>query len=261
VSAGQDQSLLEVAAFALADTYSEKSGDGVDPERLHELVMKAAGGLKTRAEVDPDSLRDLIETLHARPTFASGIEYSRRQVARWFEVELDEFDETPFAQLEPEVLYRHIHYEDLLKNWFVEFGYQVTVGEELEGAEGSDFVPDVHASIKTLHGDFSVAITLFCDDPPNTMRALGMLENLEAYAPKGSEFGTRDIYLMVTPFQFREKASHHIRIQSREEDYFVVALEGNDLHDLESAGSVQGRMDRLHNIVQSVARVKGVEPF
>src|SRR5205085_6802524 len=135
-----------------------------------------------------------------------GFEYTRRTVARWFEVALDEFDQTPIESLQSELLIRHMFYEQKLQDWFREWGYDVQVGEELEGIEGADFIPDVYAELDTLHGNFAVAATLFCGSPPNTWRVLGMLENIEAFALKGSEFGERDIYLMITPFKFGEQA-------------------------------------------------------
>lgn len=257
-----EPNLIELAVRALADTYAEKVIEQPEPERLRTMVMQATQALKAHMEVPDDQVSALIETLSSRPAYSSTFEYTRRQVARWFEVPLDEFEQTPMAQLEPEVLFRHIFYESQLANWFREWGYEVEVGEELEGIEGADFIPDVYACLSTLHGNFQVAVTLFCDNPPNTWRALGMLENIEAFAPKGSEFGQRDIYLIVTPFKFLEQASTHIRIQAHQEDYYVVAIEGDDLQDLERIPDSNVRKDRLQELVISVARTKnGEHPF
>lgn len=249
-----DENLNELAARVLIDTYAEKSSDVVD---LNEVVLKAAKGLRSR-EIDPSELESLVAALQTRPY--SGLTYSRREVARWFEVDLDEFDETPIHQLEPEVLYRHMYYENKFRSWFEELGYDVQIGEDVDGQE--DFVPDVWAERKTLHGNFSVAVTLVCDDPPSTDRVGRMLQSLEMFAPKGdSDFGMRDVYLLVTPFKFTERASKAIERQAEEEDYFVVEIEGDDLHTLEMASSSESRLGRLHDLVENTAKARGMKDF
>jgi hypothetical protein len=255
-----ERDLIEIAARALADTYAEKDGAQSEDE-LRGMIEQATQGLRGQIDLAPDELTAVLNTVGSRPSFASGVEYTRRQVARWFEVPLDEFDQLAMSHLDPQVLFRHMHYERLISGWFADWGYDVEVGEELEGAEGTDFIPDVYAQLSTLHGNFQVAVTLFCSQPPNTWRVLGMLENLEAFAPRGSEFGKRDIYLMVTPYKFLEQASNHIRIQVKEEDYYVVAIEGDDLQDLEQAQDAHRRIERLQEHVRSVSRVRDKEPF
>lgn len=250
------QDLVELAVKALADTYSEKStGTGPSEGELRTMVEGATRSLRGRINVDQSGLDAVIATAMARPSYSSG-EYSRRQIARWFEVPLDDFEQVPVESLQPQVLFRHIYYERMISEWFTEWDYDVEIGEELEGIEGADFIPDVYAKLDTLHGNFQVAVTLFCSAPPNTWRVLGMLENIEAFAPKGSEFGLRDIYLMVTPYKFLEEASKHIRIQAQQEDYLVVACEGNDLQDIEQASDSMGRKERLRDLVESVFRTK-----
>lgn len=244
----------ELAAKVLIDTFAEKSSQAVD---LNEVVLKAARGLRNK-DFDPAELETLVSNL--QKSAYSGLAYSRREVARWFEVDLDEFDETPIHQLEPEVLYRHLYYENRFQSWFEEWGYEVKVGEDIDGQE--DFIPDVWAETKTLHGNFSVAVTLVCDEPPSTDRVGRMLQSLEMYAPKGgSDFGSRDIYLLVTPFKFTERASKAIARQVMEEDYFVVEIEGDDLHTLELSPSVQSRLSRLHDLVEIAARARGMRDF
>jgi hypothetical protein len=248
------ENLNELAARVLIDTFAEKSSAEVD---LNEVVLKAVRGLRSR-EIDPDELRSLVETLQARPY--SGLTYSRREVSRWFEVDLDEFDETPISQLEPEVLYRHMYFENKFRGWFEEWGYEVSVGEDVDGQE--DFIPDVWAETKTLHGNFAVAVTLVCDNPPSTDRVGRMLQSLEMFAPKGgSDFGPRDIYLLVTPFKFTERASKAIARQVEDEDYFVVEIEGDDLHTLEMATDRNSRLSRLHDLVEIAARSQGMKSF
>jgi|SRR5687768_266089 len=249
--------LLKLAVQALADTWADKSPDaGDDQSDLLSLVDRATKGLRGRLDGAPD-IGELVAAVGTRPSLSVGLEVSRRQVARWFEVPLDEFDQIPMSTLQPEILFRHIYFEKLLAGWFEEWGYKVSIGEELEGIEGADFIPDVYAELSTLHGTFQVAVTLFCGSPPNTWRVLGMLENIEAFTQRGNDFGERDIYLMVTPYKFLEQASNHIRIQCHQEAYYVVALEGNDLQDLERAPDAVGRKERLEDLVGSVARGKG----
>ncbi len=253
--------LIKLAVQALADTYAEKNPAGeVTTETLGAVVEQATKSLRSRIEMQSDELSSIVSSaLAARPSLTAGFEVSRRQVARWFEVPLDEFDQIPMNNLQPDVLFRHVWYEQKIASWFQEWGYNVEVGEELEGIEGTDFIPDVFAELSTLHGRFQVAVTLFCGSPPNTYRVLAMLENIEAFTQRGTEFGERDIYLLVTPFKFLEQASNHIRIQSHQESYYVVAVEGNDLTDLERSSGHQDRMERLQEMVMSVAREKHAE--
>jgi hypothetical protein len=240
---------------AVLDTHAERSQDG-EPEAsaLKTMVEEATRSLKGRIEVPSADIDTILNATLGRSSYATGFEYTRGQVARWYEVPLDEFDALPMTSLRSDVLFRHIYYEDLIAKWFREWGYVVEAGEELEGLDGADFVPDVYAELPTLHGTFQVAVTLFCDNPPNTWRALGMLESIEAFAPKDSEFGEHDLYLVVTPFRFREQASTHFRIQSQEESYSVVAIEGNDLQDLERAADPESRRERLCDMVTTPTR-------
>lgn len=247
--------IFDLFLRAVADTLSERSPDGPPPpDALRAIVDEATRSLKGRVEVSQADIDTILNATLSRPSYASGFEYTRAQVARWYEVPLDEFDSLPITSLRPDVLFRHIYYEELIARWFREWGYVVEAGEELEGLDGADFVPDVYAELPTLHGTFQVAVTLFCDNPPNTWRALGMLESIEAFAPKDSEFGEHDLYLVVTSFRFREQASTHFRIQSQEESYSVVAVEGNDLQDLEHATDSEARRERLCDMVTASAR-------
>jgi hypothetical protein len=247
--------ILELFLRAVADTHADRAQDGQpQASALRAIVDEATRSLKGRVEVPATEIDTILNATLSRPSYAAGFEYTRGQVARWYEVPLDEFDSLPMSSLRPDVLFRHIYYEDLIARWFREWGYVVEAGEELEGLDGADFMPDVYAELPTLHGTFQVAVTLFCDNPPNTWRAMGMLESIEAFAPKGSEFGEHDLYLVVTPFRFREQASTHFRIQSQEESYSVVAVEGNDLQDLEHATDPLSRRERLCDMVAAATR-------
>jgi hypothetical protein len=252
---GPDQQrILELFVRATTDAYGERMGDAQpDADTLKGLITEATRSLKGRVDVGPDQL-DLILNATLSRAYGTGFESTRSQVARWYEVPLDEFDALPMSSLRADVLLRHIYYEDLWSKWFAEWGYGVSPGEELEGMSGADFIPDVYAELVTLHGTFQVAVTLFCDNPPNTWRALGMLESIEAFAPKGSEFGEHDLYLVVTPFRFGEQASTHFRIQSQEESYSVVMIEANELQDLEHAQDPGSRRERLSDMVDAAER-------
>lgn len=256
-----EQDLVELAARALRDVYADKVGGDFTEERLREMVTQATRGLKGRMNVAPATIEELVASIAARPSFSASLEYGRRQISRWFEVALDEFDLLPLEQLRPDTLMPHLFYEQRFASWLGDLGYTVKIGEELEGIEGADFIPDVYATLETLHGRFQIAVTLFCSNPPNTYRVLAMLENIEAFAPKGSEFGERDIYFLVTPYKFLEQANNHIRIQAHQEDYFVVTIEGNDLQDLEHAANSEARRERLQDLVLSAARAKGTINF
>ena len=109
-------------------------------------------------------------------------EVTRKNLARWFEVPQEEFSMTPPEQLEPEVLIRHIYLENQFTSWFKEWGYDVEVGEDLEGLEGIDFTPDVYGKLTTLHGEFEICVNFVCDQPPSQYRVRALLETLEAVA-------------------------------------------------------------------------------
>jgi hypothetical protein len=248
------EDLVTLGIQALADTWAEKSPDAIPSEEgLRSMVERAAKSVKGRVEVPSGDLQALVSAAMSRPALSMGIDYSRRQVARWFEVPLDDFDSMPMSNLQPDILFRHIFHEKKIADWFRDWGYTVSIGEELEGSEGTDFIPDVYAELSTLHGRFQVAVTLFCGMPPNTYRVLGMLENIEAFTQRALDFSERDIYMLVTPFNFLEQASSHIRIQGHQEKYYVVPVEGNDLEDLEHARDSRGRMERLQEIVRRAA--------
>jgi hypothetical protein len=259
---GDGQDFFELAVTALADTIADKGPDGDSASvDLRLAIQEAAVSLKGRIDVPDSELDTVIESALSRRSAASHFEVTRRKIARWFEVALDEFDQVPLNRLVPDILFRHVYYENLLAGWFQDWGYQVRVGEELEGLEGTDFIPDVYAELGTLHGHYSVAVTLFCSNPPNTWRVLGMLENLEAFTKRALEFGERDIYFMVTPFKFLEQASNHIRLQAKEEPYFVVCVEGNELEDLEREIDPLERHHRLQALVESAAHMQSDELF
>lgn len=172
-------------------------------------------------------------------------EMTRRNLARWFEVPEEEFASTPAEQLEPEVLIRHSYLEAQFCSWLEEWGYTVSIGEDLEGAEGVEYTPDVYAQLETLHGNFEVAVNLVCDNPPSIYRVRALLETIESYTAREVEFAGGDVFILATPFSFGKSASSSIALQTRQEKYTVVKLEADDLWDLQTARDDASRRSEL----------------
>ncbi len=209
--------VLLAAANAITGTYASKGAEiGID--KVKELMQSALSSLSPKYNTQQSEIEQLLGKIKENPPKLE-FEITRHNLARWFEIPIDDFDGTPSAQLEPEVLIRHIYLENSFKDWFMQWGYNVVVGDELTGIEGVDYVPDIHARLETLHGNFQVLVNFVCDNPPNTYRVMGLLENIESYAPQGSSFGKNDVFMLVTPFKFGEKASSSIRVQNKQEDY------------------------------------------
>jgi hypothetical protein len=226
---------------------------------IREKMTIAAQTLKGRIEVPIPDLELLADSMRSQQGYASFQEVTRQEIARWFEVPLEEFDQTPRSQLEPEVLFNHLYYETVLQKWFEDWGYNVEVGQERQGDEGTDFTPDLVAELSTLHGRFQIFTCLICDNPPSHYRVLASFETLEAYTRRDKEFGERDILLLVTPHKFLGNTDNSIRVQAQEENYFVVTLEGEELQDLHRARDPKTRHDRMqHFVIESIA---GARPF
>lgn len=232
-------------------------GQSVPPEEAMKTVKvqleTAIESLKGRFSLSSHEIDNLIGSVHEQQTHASSQEVTRRNLARWFEVPLEEFERTPANRLEPEILFNHLYYETLFKKWFEEWGYNVVAGEELQGSEGADFTPDLFAELATLHGNFQIAVCFVSDDPPSHYRVLAMLENLEAFTRVEKEFSERDMFLLVTPYKFLGPTDSQLRIQAQEESYFVVALEGEELHNLENASDSLSRSSRMQHFVLQAA--------
>lgn len=60
----------------------------------------------------------------------------------------------------------------------------MSVGEDLEGAEGIEYTPDVYGKLETLHGTFESAINFVCDNPPSIYRVRALLETIESYTTR-----------------------------------------------------------------------------
>src|SRR6266508_973490 len=241
---GQDD-VVEMAIRAIAHTFRERPHSDT---LVAETAARAQRALSGRLKISQDELKTRLSA-----AFEGGasheLEVEKQDRARWFEVPVDDYDDIPTSRLDLETPFRHLYYELLLGNWFREWDYEAQAGPELDG-ERIQFTPDLLARLQTLHGNFQIVVLLFCTHPVDTYRDQGMLENLRGYAPEGkTEFGQRDIALLVTPFSFGERAQAAIKI-AEDEQYFVVTLESAELLELERFPDAQGRKERLQEIVK-----------
>jgi len=200
-------------------------------------------------ELDSDKVKKITEDMLKGGAFNLGMQMSKGNLARWFEVPEEEFLSTPKNQLEPEVLIRHIALENMFNNWFQEWAYDVVVGGDLEGVEDIEIIPDIYAKRITLHGTFEVVVFFVCDNPPSIYRTRALFETFESFAREGSEFGERDILIIATPFKFGKSITQSIKLQNMEERYTVVALEGNDIERLDKQFDSDFRLNELINHV------------
>ncbi len=220
---------------------------------LARLIKDASISVPGDRLPDADQIKLLAEEMASQGNFNLDFEISRRNLARWFEIPEEEFKDTPKEQLEPEVLIRHIMLESLFKKWLEEWNYDVEVGEDLEGIENIEFVPDIYARRVNLHGSFEIVVCFICDNPPNTYRVRALFETFESFARDGSEFGERDIFFVVTPFTFGKGITQSITLQNLEERYTVVGLEGNDISILQS---IRTPDKRLLELIEHVEKAK-----
>lgn len=239
-----DSELLKAAMAAIGSAFGKEAA-ALTSSQIRNWFSKATQSMDVAAQVDTNEIEDLAQNVLKGDTPFLDAEVTRRNLSRWFEVPQEEFAMTPTEQLEPEVMIRHIYLENLFEGWLNDWGYKVTVGEDLEGREGIDFTPDVYGILETLHGQFEVCINFVCDNPPSQYRVRAMLETLEAYATDKSDFKWGDIYILATPFQFGRGTTASIRLQSREEKYSVIKLEGDDLYELRNARDEHSRLIQL----------------
>lgn len=204
-------------------------------------------------KLDSDKIKKLAEQMAERGGFNLGLEISKSNLSRWFEVPEEEFLSTPKSQLEPEVLIRHIALENMFKSWLDDWSYEVIVGGDLEGVEDIEIVPDIYAKRITLHGIFEVVVFFVCDNPPSIYRTRALFEAFESYARDGSEFGERDILIIATPFKFGKSITQSIMLQNIEEKYTVVALEGDDIERIQS---LTDPFERLNELINHVDRAQ-----
>jgi len=245
-----DSTLVAAAISAISSVYGPKAAE-FSIEQVKSWLTNGSQSVEASPDQNFADIDELTESILKAGTPVLDAEITRKNLARWFEVPFEEFGLTPPEQLEPEVLVRHLILENLFQDWLTDWGYDVTVGEDLEGKEGIDFTPDVYGSLTSMHGRFEVCVNFVCDQPPSQYRVRALLETLEAYATDTSDFKWGDIYILATPFQFGRGTAASITLQSREEKYTVVALEGDDLHGLQTS---RDRKARLTYLMEHVAK-------
>lgn len=239
-----DSALIAAAMSAIGSAYGKEAAE-ISIEQIRGWFNTATQSVDSASDTAISEIDELAETVLKSGTQILDAEITKKNLARWFEVPFEEFGLTPAEQLEPEVLIRHLILENQFETWLKEWGYDVDVGEDLEGKEGIDFTPDVYGILKTLHGNFEVCINFVCDKPPSQYRVRALLETLESYATDSSDFKWGDIYILATPFQFGRGTAASITLQSREEKYTVVPLEGDDLYGIQSARDIWTRHANL----------------
>ena len=250
--------VIEAAMSALGSAFGQRAAE-LTVEQVRGWFESASQSVGPAGVLDIEHIDQLADSVLRAGTPLLDAEVTRKNLARWFEVPGEEFASTPPEHLEPEILIRHIYLENTFRSWLEEWGYEVTMGEDLEGAEGIDFTPDVYGKLTTLHGYFEVCVNFVCDDPPSQYRTRALLETLEAYATEGSEFKWGDLYVLATPFTFLRGTAASIALQSREERYNVVKLEATDLWELQSARDADSRLLRLVEEVDKAQRI-GPQP-
>lgn len=241
--------ILKAAMAAIGSTFGKEAAE-LSIDKIKDWFSKAATSVDVSSKVNTNEIEKMAQDVLKTETPVLDAEVTRRNLARWFEVPQEEFATTPIAQLEPEVLIRHLFLEDMFKKWLHGWGYKVSVGEDFEGLESIDFTPDVYGKLDTLHGKYEIFVNLVCDYPPSQYRVRALLEILEAYATELSEFKSGDIYILATPFQFGRGTAASIRLQSTQEDYIVVKLEGDDIGRLQRANDD----DRFAQLMEHVEK-------
>lgn len=224
-----------------------KTKNNVNPELISKTIKSHLPEYNNNKDfnVDVKSIEQLTLEIANNENGNYDLEMNRKNLARWYEIQEDEFKDTKTEQLEAEVLIHHIILENKLKKWFEEWDYDVELGEELDCIDGNEFIADVYAKRVSLHGIFEVVICLVCDNPPNTWRVQGLFEIFESYARENSEFSSRDILMIVTPHKFGSSIIKSIEFQNKEEKYTVVGLEGSDLSILDNIKDSEERLKEL----------------
>ena len=227
------------------------SGIQTTSENLIQWIKNANRSVPGQnKKLDSDKIKKLAEDMASKGTLNLGMEFSKGNLARWFEIPEEEFLSTPKSQLEPEVLIRHIALENLFQTWFESWTYEVIIGGDLEGLEDIEIVPDIYAKRITLHGTFEVVVFFVCDNPPSIYRTRALFETFESFAREGAEFGERDILIIATPFKFGKSITQSIKLQNIEEKYTVVALEGDDIERIQRLENFDDKLCELINHVE-----------
>lgn len=247
---GKDSNYLKNILLALS-----KRNDSVNPELISKTIKSHLPEYNNNKEfnVDTQSIEQIIVDIANNKSGNYDFEMNIKNLARWYEIQEDEFKDTKPEQLEPEVLIHHIILEHKFKKWFEDWDYEVELGEELDCQDGNEFIADIYAKRISLHGIFEVVVCLICDDPPNTWRVRGLFELFESYTHADSEFNTEDVLLMVTPHRFNGTIMKSIETQNKEENYTVVALDGSDLAILDN---IQDSEERLLELKEHIDKAQ-----
>ncbi len=245
--------LVAKVVGTIAPLYAKQ---GIDA--LAGLMKKAFQSVYQKGAVGTSEIRELAGIIRKNPPSALDVQRNVDTLSRWFEVPRDDFEGTTIERLETEVLVRHVYLEQLFESWFVEYGYQVSIGERMVGVEGWEFVPDIYANLSTIHGRFQIAVNFVCQEPPSTSRVSFILESLEAFAKKREpEFSEKDIFMVVTPFKFGATSSAALTKEDKDHSYFVVKVESNDISHLLRAHDKEERLAIFQDTVKEAYGIEG----
>ena len=204
---------------------------------------------------DPEIKRNLdldglVERITATEASASDDAYKEEHLARYLELPVRDLVTLNPDTIEIDVIYNHVKLEELFKQWLAEWGYTVEIGPTLKGLEGTEYVPDVYATLTNLHDDYEVCVNLVCDRPPSELRVKALLQDIEAYSERKESFSLGDIFMIVTPSQnFTQTSLTHLSLQNMQEKYSIVALDGADIGKLLNKAQSEGRMIALRSII------------
>ena len=237
-----------------------KSDKEIKPELISNLLKSNADIDSNIASLETSEIMKIADEMSKTKKFNFQSEISWRTLSRWYEIPEEEFKDTRKEQLEDEVLIKHIILESKFKKWLEEWDYEVTIGDDLEGVENIELIPDIYAKRVTLHGTFEIVICFVCDNPPNTYRVRAFFETFESFARADSEFSSTDILLVVTPNTFGKGIIQSITLQNQEELYTVVGLEGNDISILDSISDPMKRLLELKEHIEK-AQLKAKKKY
>lgn len=234
-----------------------KSGNEVDVDLINSTLKKYNSDNDKTSNISSNTIKELAENIIQNDKFNFDAELNRVNLARWYEIHEEDFKDTKKERLEPETLIHHILLENKFKKWLNEWDYEVEIGEEMDGDDNTEFIPDIYAKRNTLHGIFEIVICFVCSNPPSSDRVLGLFESFETCAKEESEFGNRDIFIVVTPHKFGSRINKAISLQNKQEKYTVFGLEGNDLAVLNSINDSEKRLLELKEHVEK-AQLKAI---
>lgn len=243
--------VIQDAITSLLSTFGTRAA-GIGAEQLKEWIisLRRSGAPITASDItDVDGL---VESVMQRTESKQGqCQYNAEALARWLEIPEPDLAIMSPESFEPQVLMQHILLEQRFKMWFVDWGYQVELGEILRPADAPELEcgVDVYGRLPTIHGTFEVAVNFVCDNPPDEDRVISLASKMGAYADSRKTFSQNDVFMIVTPWDFTPVAKAALRHQNRKRSYCVLGVDGSILHDLESAENRAGRLVELQERV------------